>query len=356
MKERIKVLDFLRGIAILLVMLRHTNLSAVTTQMGWIGVDLFFVLSGFLVSGLLFAEFKKNGTISPIRFLIRRGFKIYPLFYTVLLLHMLYFYLKELPIKSSEILPEIFFYQNYTPGIIGISWSLAIEEHFYILLSILLFVLYKKRAIKERLMIPVACLLVAVICLILRIISWQNDPQFDPYTHFFPTHLRIDSLAFGVLIAWLYHFHSEWLKLLVRHYRYVLLIVIPLFLLPAFIYTAESREMTTFGFTFLYLGFGILLALFVVYADSITQSFYRLKADFLLNSIAWTGVYSYAIYLLHMKAGPIISSYIDSKITDIPPLIIILLNFAFNIVCGYLLSLLVEKPFLRLREKYYPAR
>lgn len=356
MKERIKVLDFLRGIAILLVMLRHTNLSPVTTQMGWIGVDLFFVLSGFLVSGLLFAEFKKNGTISPIRFLIRRGFKIYPLFYTVLLLHLLYFYLKDLPIKSSEVLPEIFFYQNYTPGIIGISWSLAIEEHFYILLSILFFVLYKKRAIQVRFIIPVACLLVAVTCLILRVTSWQPRTEFDPYIHFFPTHLRIDSLAFGVLIAWLYHFHSEWLKLSVQRYRYVLLIAIPLFLLPAFIYTAESKEMTTFGFTGLYLGFGIMMALSIVNADSIAQTFYRLKAGFILNGIAWTGVYSYAIYLLHMKAGPILSSYIDSKVANTPPFIIILLNFTFNIYCGYLLSLLVEKPFLRLREKYYPAR
>ncbi|MBK8952142.1 MAG: acyltransferase [Chitinophagaceae bacterium] len=60
MKERLKVLDFLRGIAILLVMFRHAKVSTITTRMGWIGVDLFFVLSGFLVSGLLFSEYKKD--------------------------------------------------------------------------------------------------------------------------------------------------------------------------------------------------------------------------------------------------------------------------------------------------------
>jgi peptidoglycan/LPS O-acetylase OafA/YrhL len=78
---RLRELDFLRGIAILLVLLRHIHLFSFTKNMGWIGVDLFFVLSGFLVSGLLFKEYIKFGNIRPKLFLIRRGFKIYPIYF-----------------------------------------------------------------------------------------------------------------------------------------------------------------------------------------------------------------------------------------------------------------------------------
>src|SRR5450631_3793520 len=74
-------LDVLRAVAITLVFCRHTGSPAFLGLIGGIGVDLFFVLSGFLVSGLLFSEYKKHGTIKPGRFLIRRGFKIYPQFY-----------------------------------------------------------------------------------------------------------------------------------------------------------------------------------------------------------------------------------------------------------------------------------
>ena len=79
--NRLRELDFLRGIAIILVLFRHQVVSDFIGKMGWVGVDLFFVLSGFLVSGLLFKEYLKHGNIKPKRFLIRRGFKIYPVYY-----------------------------------------------------------------------------------------------------------------------------------------------------------------------------------------------------------------------------------------------------------------------------------
>ena len=93
--SRLRELDFLRGIAILLVLLRHITLFSFTTQMGWIGVDLFFVLSGFLVSGLLFKEYIQFGNIQPKLFLIRRGFKIYPIYFIFYILYLLPFIIKH---------------------------------------------------------------------------------------------------------------------------------------------------------------------------------------------------------------------------------------------------------------------
>ena len=78
---RLQEIDFLRGLAILIVLFRHHWLTSFTFNFGWAGVDLFFVLSGFLVSGLLFSEYKKFGDLKPFRFLVRRGFKIYPMFF-----------------------------------------------------------------------------------------------------------------------------------------------------------------------------------------------------------------------------------------------------------------------------------
>ena len=98
--ERLRSLDLLRGIAVVFVIGRHLELCPtyesgmspllnVWQRGGWVGVDLFFVLSGFLVSGLLFREFTRSQSIQAGRFLLRRGLKIYPAFYCFLGLSLL---------------------------------------------------------------------------------------------------------------------------------------------------------------------------------------------------------------------------------------------------------------------------
>src|SRR5712691_7279144 len=93
---RLKPIDILRAIAVLLVLGRHmipppasagwifNRLARVWACGGWVGVDLFFVLSGFLVSGLLFREHEKFGRISVKHFVIRRGLQIYPAFWLLI--------------------------------------------------------------------------------------------------------------------------------------------------------------------------------------------------------------------------------------------------------------------------------
>ena len=141
---RIKNLDFLRAVAITGVLFQHSSWVNRVTQTGWIGVDLFFVLSGFLVSTLLFNEIKKNGSVNSKLFLIRRGFKIYPAFYFFLFSTLLYkYFFNHEVFGATRIVSEIFFLQSYLPDIWLHSWSLAIEEHFYIFIAILLWWLVK---------------------------------------------------------------------------------------------------------------------------------------------------------------------------------------------------------------------
>ena len=142
--HRLSQLDCLRAVAVLLVLGGHFQppkpedtgaLVAVLTRTwmygGWTGVDLFFVLSGFLVSGLLFREYQERGAVRPGRFLIRRGFKIYPAFYTMAIPILL---LAQAP--ARQVVSELFFVQNYLlPNFFGYTWTLAVEEHFYLLLA-----------------------------------------------------------------------------------------------------------------------------------------------------------------------------------------------------------------------------
>ena len=152
-------LDFLRGVAILLVFGRHLELSRpsgavgvlaeIWFRIGWLGVDLFFVLSGFLIGGLLISEFEKHGKIDVPRFLGRRGLKIYPLYFIFLAYLLLMPTLKTLLHRGdawgtfsehwSGVWPNLLFLQNYVGhSSAGHLWTLAVEEHFYLLLPFVL--------------------------------------------------------------------------------------------------------------------------------------------------------------------------------------------------------------------------
>src|SRR5713226_5024265 len=162
MSKRNQSLDVLRGVAVLLVIANHYPYYALA-RAGWIGVDLFFVLSGFLISGLLFSDLLSQGSISLGRFFIRRGLKIYPAFYFFLGLTTL---LSPGIRHDGRILSEVFFLQSYLPRIWGHTWSLAIEEHFYIMLPLLLIVLNRRNWLRH---IPAISVALIVGCLAMRI-------------------------------------------------------------------------------------------------------------------------------------------------------------------------------------------
>src|SRR5215472_2350919 len=123
--HRIRQLDVLRGVAVVLVLGRHMgsvplDVPFVTQSAlhlwlhtGWIGVDLFFVLSGFLVSGLLFREYGRLGEVHAGRFLVRRGLRIYPAFYAFLLSTSIAIG----TLGNRQFFAEATFVQNYVPGL-----------------------------------------------------------------------------------------------------------------------------------------------------------------------------------------------------------------------------------------------
>ncbi|MFO0653193.1 MAG: acyltransferase [Polyangiales bacterium] len=227
-RERLQSLDVLRGIAIVLVLSHHLQRCPPTVSPivravfdvahlgGWIGVDLFFVLSGFLVSGLIFREHVARGSFQPARFLIRRGFKIYPAFY-VLLLVTLFDLEDRINISTANLWGEVFFLQNYLGAIWNHTWSLAVEEHFYLLLSALLFAWSRRRATNPFAGLVWLTPLVMFVTLALRLASCIRGHA--PYQTHWATHFRVDSLLFGVLLSWLFHYQPEALRARVAERR-----------------------------------------------------------------------------------------------------------------------------------------
>lgn len=363
---RLRELDFLRGLAILLVLLNHQQLFECTSMMGWIGVDLFFVLSGFLVSGLLFKEYIKSGTIDPWRFLIRRGFKIYPIYYLFYGIYLIPILLKH-QFNLTGFLSEMFFVQNYVWGwgyAYRPSWSLAVEEHFYFCFSLLLFWGIRKQFIRLQKQVSdykitkfewivIGCM---IGCTVLRVISNQFYPEQNA-RNITMTHLRLDSLLAGVLVGYWYYFKKEWFEHFILTYKKpLLLLAVALVSFTPFIDHEHSFFAKTFGFLFLYIAFAILLSWFLM-EEKINTLLDRYLSKIVVDSVSKIGFASYSIYIIHSfvnMAFAILVVYILK--VDVPQPVTFVLTSLISILTGMLMTRYIEKYFLAIRDNHFPAR
>ena len=347
MTGRIVQLDVLRAVAVLLVMGRHLMvatgtetgpvIAAVTQTLqrgGWIGVDVFFVLSGFLVSGLLFHEYQRTDSVHPGRFLIRRGFKIYPPYY-VLMLAMIVVGWDALTWK--RIFVDAFFFQNYSTGFTQGTWSLATEEHFYLLLAGLTWCLVRWSARPFR-WIPGIWATAAVGCLLIRVSLM--DHAYRQATHLFPTHLRIDALLFGVLLA--YWWHCGTLQARSRPWSRRLCVLGIVLLAPPFVTPIQTPWVTAWGLTVNYLGAGaILIGLLGLTLPS--------RAP--VRWLAFLGAHSYSIFLWHM-----VVNFGARAFLPVGWFLYFAVYVIGSLAVGVLMTKLVEQPALAFRDRYFPAR
>ena len=337
--RRNESLDVLRCIAVLLVVGYHLPYYGLWSRMGWMGVDLFFVLSGFLISGLLFQEYKDTGSFNVKRFLIRRGLKIYPSFYLLMMGATCLYFLKAAYVSRNQLLLSWLFLQNYdrenTYILLGHTWSLAVEEHFYLLLPALLMILLALRGKREPFrIIPILFVCIAAACLAFRVFA------SPPGALIFMTHMRADGLFAGVALGYLYHFRRGTFQKLTGHYALALAVLL---CLPAALLDARSRAMQTIGLTGLLLGFSFLVAWSVVRTPTTSLG------KTITKLVAKIGFYSYSIYLWHTA---FLLAFISRR--DHPAL-----NFWLYVACavvgGIAMSHLVELPYLAMREKFFPS-
>ena len=375
-KQRSLHLDVLRGVAILLVMGRHyqppttgvfAGLSFHWLKLGWTGVQLFFVLSGFLIGGLLFREMERTGQLNIKRFLLRRGFKIWPayyvyLFYCFLLLH----FVQHLHGGATFRLlgPNLIHVQNYFVGPRGHTWSLAVEEHFYTLLPLVLVGLAARarkrydRDLNARdlgLLLPV----IAVLCALGR---WYYALTWDGagvHIGSRMTHCTLDGLYFGVYLAYL-HLHCPNTMIWLRARRGWLAALGLLLLLPADRFKFESPWLQTLGIAALFAGFGALLLVFVL-TNPAEGVLGKVLKTLPARAIAFMGYYSYSIYLWHTEWYRLnFMAMLDDHLAGLPVSAHYILSemafVALATALGVLTARLVELPALRLRDRLLPVR
>jgi peptidoglycan/LPS O-acetylase OafA/YrhL len=369
---RLCQLDILRGVAVILVLFRHApqpepevaepvqTIVLTLVDVGWIGVDLFFVLSGFLVSGLLFTEYRRYGAPARARFWVRRGFKIYPAFWVMILVTCcMYRWGHPAPEDpAARLLHELLYVQNYWDGLWNHTWSLAVEEHFYLGLPLLLALLARGGPDPFRrswLVLPL---------LTLAVLGWRvatvAEPQpFRPYL--FVTHMRIDSLLWGVLLAYAYHFRDRaWLTRLRRWWPLVA-VAIAVLLAPAVVgHIGESLFLATWGLTTIALGFTLLVALTL--APTAASPARRTPLPFVGTAVAAIGVDSYSIYLWHKPVERWVMPWLRNAfelpgadltftyVRDLAEYLVV------AVVVGMALARVIERPALALRERLAPSR
>ncbi len=365
-RPRVFSLDVLRGFAILLVLVRHmpegaaaSGAAAFFYQIGWTGVDLFFVLSGYLISGLLYAEADATGGIRVGRFWLRRGFKIWPAYFACYGGWVLCKVVVDLATRDGAkaaaslraALPNIFFVQNYVgrDGAWPHSWSLAIEEHFYLALPLFFLAAYALRKKRPLAVLPIIAGAVCLAALCLRLWAyWRGARDWESF--YYPTHMRADALAFGVLLGYAHRYRSEKFRAVGRAWPWLVAFAAPLVCTAALFPLTESAFSYLAGFTLLYLAYGGL----VVAAGTHPDFGSRWK---LTRALAWMGVYSYTIYLAHSVVRRLlfVSVFTERLVRDNVWADRVLF-WALSIAGGVALSHAVERPFLRLRARLYASR
>lgn len=361
-------LDGLRFIAFLLVFLQHGFFNAFVHLQGHsnildklikslfvsggTGVQIFFVLSGFLITYLILIEVKNTNSISILKFYIRRSLRIWPLYYaTVIFAFIIYPFLKSLVGIDSELCSKAIYYFTFLanfdiininlncPGKDAMSqaivWSVSIEEQFYLIWPILFYLFPKRIHI-------LIFFIIIVICAIFR--RTANSPEL--YYHTFAV---MGDLAIGGLFAYIAIYSKTFLKMITKTNR---LIIIFLYLSIIFLYTFCSNIQI---FNNIYSRF--IFDLFWVYI--ILDQCFAKNSPFQLGKIkSFTnlGKISYGLYMLH----PIGILFVDiaTKLLKIE-----LVDFTSNFIRGIIslaLSIFfakisykyLERPFLKLKRKF----
>ena len=366
---RLMRLDVLRGVAILIVILHHSVIDASHAgaiswlatpleRIGFSGVDLFFVLSGFLIGGLLFTEILHSRGRKPqalhlhaTRFYLRRAFKIWPPYFVFLAYALLkqHRHLGSWSAALHDLTPNFLHIQNYLGTSFWHTWSLAVEEHFYLVLPIVLSLACLGGVKSVGRVVTAATLLALVACGAARF-RLNHDLEFR-------THLRCDPLLVGVFIAYIYHFHPTPFQSISR-YRTVLLAAGLALIAPNLFLDVHSTYTRRIGYTMLAIGYACILIAVLLSPPGAgpLANLLHSRAGIILAQI---GTYSYCIYLFHGDLLRLpIAFHIVPRLNHFPTTLVFAvvtsLYILSSIALGALLTWLIEKPSLALRDRLIP--
>ena len=332
MERRIPSLDGARAIAVSLVfawhVLVHADLPLIwRIDYGNLGVRVFFVISGFLITSLLLAERQRTGGISLPSFYVRRVFRIFPAYFVFLLVMAALLPTGWLVLHKVDFLPSAAFFSDYkTPhDALGHTWSLSVEEQFYLLWPGAIVLLGLRRAVY-------ACIALLVIAPTFRMLVdlsvWPEKPMrgFECVS---------DALAWGCLLACARE--QLWNNPLYRRLvssPYVGLIPLATLLFMGVVVVRDRVLYDTIGIAILNVGLVMMLDRYMRFPDTTWTGRWLNWAP-----MAWIGTISYSLYLWQEP--------LTSLTRPLPVIVEMLAAFALATLSRYF----IEQPFLALRRK-----
>ncbi len=359
--NKLNGLDHLRALAISMVFIFHYRLFGHPDwvvgfgKFGWTGVDLFFVLSGFLIAGQLFAKINQGKNISIKEFYFKRFFRIIPAY---LFIVGLYFLVPAF--KEWETLPPLWkfltFTQNIglnrqTTGTFSHAWSLCIEEQFYLLLPIILATAIYFKAVKKAIyLLPV----LFVAGFVIRLMIWNNivvpventDAFFNTWMTwmYYPTFTRLDGLLAGIAVAAIFEFLPHFKSSITKLGNIVLLAGLLLVITAGFVCTNLASYATSmFGFPLIAIAYSII----VMGAASHTSILYKFNSR-ITSTIA---TLSYSLYLSHKAIIHLTQQLFSDFGIDVNGNLMLAICIVTCVLAALLMNILIEKPFLKWRDR-----
>lgn len=343
--SHLPALDGLRMVAVLTVILNHVGYAAVPADLG---VSIFFVLSGFLITWLLLKERERTGTVSLKTFYLRRLFRLLPAYYVFLAIVMANYFGRshgDIHPRTDIILPSLLYYANYfnafhnhPPTPISHTWSLAVEEQFYLFwpLAFSFFIARGRPAVLRFLLISIALVAAwrSFLFCVMHVGTAYVYNAFDT---------RFDNLAVGCLAAMLVQ-SPRVLDLAERISRRSIYPVLTILLIAASRMMPESYHYAV--------GFTVEATLIAVAILQIMQLASRPGWRWLSHPVsAYVGSISYPMYLYHGLCASLSLRLFPDRILPRFPLVV-----GLAIVLGTISFYVVEKPFLRLRRRFTEGR
>lgn len=343
-------LDGLRALAVVAVLLYHADLPWIPA--GFLGVDVFFVISGYLITSLLLTESRRTGRVDVRRFWYRRVRRLLPALFLmigVVALYTVVFLPDEASKLRGDLLSSIFYVNNWwqifsdqsyfvaagRPPLLQHLWSLAVEEQFYLFWPmIFIFLMFLFQRERSRMLIAIC----AGIGLSTLLMALMFDPLGDPSRVYYGTDTRAATLLVGVALAFAW---SPWrLQANITKGARFVLDAVGIGALAALVWTVLNVNEFQTG---LYRGGFLVVAILVamVIAVAVHPVGGVLNAFLSLPILRWIGKRSYGIYLWHWPVYMITRPTLDVPLTGLPLLVI---RIGITVILAELSYRYVEQP------------
>lgn len=355
---RLAGLDTLRALAIVMVLMAHYNgfvsrtpTFGVIGDFGWAGVDLFFVLSGYLIGNQLLAPTARGERLDLKSFFARRLLRTLPNYYVVLAIYLLLPHSVISGKSTASVWRFLTFTQNF-----GLqygetfthSWSLCIEEQFYLALPLAIVALVGTRRSPRLLWCALCAAIVAGMTA--RGVAFSQGKDAFAAPVYYSSFCRSDELLPGVAIAMLKNFHPVGFARILRHGN--MLLVAGLVMAAGVLYAVMNEApnafaASAFGFSLVAVSFALLTCA----ALSPVSVLNRLR----IPGVTRLALLSYAVYLVHKPVFMALSPELQRRDIDPAAPLTVVVVMAVGIFGGWLLYRLVERPFMQLRARLYPT-